>query len=472
MARYTKIPEIDFAGALSTSLGGLSGTVISKAEKVLLSSKVKLSEMAIAAFKEARKQALSDLGCLDSYNTLSRVTNGLSTISSSYSAVLAAVNAMKVTAQAMMVPIEALEAAILVIKMIPLPQMYLVVSITTVFSDTLEMLSELVAQTKEIVDSALDLLDVITKAFDPIKSSLDKIQTTADTLKADQSLHCALSVATEEDLKNLQRLGIIDSLGDSIFNKLGQDAVDKGYISFGDVEEPSKDTLGKLKYLNKLGQNTNLSGKTGTAIEDNGGSRDGITSGNETGDSVNDGRALEGKGDVLSTEDRNGKSSNSFIPTFSQNIPTISLDDKNLFGVQIDGSDAGSLDGKILLISSTSDIHTLLSRYLSELDDASYVGSEIKDIVKEILNSYPEEKILDASNSNDQSGIEFYRTPTGELLTLEVVKDETSPKIAIRRYAVAKTQDGVVVSEGVKSFTLDPQQLIEDLKLKLSQLFV
>ena len=54
---------------------------------------------------------------------------------------------------------------------------------------------------------------------------------------------------------------------------------------------------------------------------------------------------------------------------------------------------------------------------------------------------------------------------------LEIVKDPTSPKIAPRRNAVAKTLDeGVVVLRGPKSFASDTGVLIDEIKLQIDNL--
>lgn len=51
--------------------------------------------------------------------------------------------------------------------------------------------------------------------------------------------------------------------------------------------------------------------------------------------------------------------------------------------------------------------------------------------------------------------------------TLEIVQDPNSPKIAPKRYAIAKNKQGSIVLYGPSSFSSDPQVLLDEVKFRI-----
>ena len=100
-----------------------------------------------------------------------------------------------------------------------------------------------------------------------------------------------------------------------------------------------------------------------------------------------------------------------------------------------------------------------LDNLLNKLDG---LGLEvIADIRKELdgLSTIPVDTLGD--------GRFFHRGPNGLLYRLEIRKDEKSPKVAAKRFAVALDEEEVVVLEGPKSFASDTNILLDEIKFRI-----
>ena len=100
-----------------------------------------------------------------------------------------------------------------------------------------------------------------------------------------------------------------------------------------------------------------------------------------------------------------------------------------------------------------------LDNLLNKLDG---LGLEvIADIRKELdgLSIIPVDTLGD--------GRFFHRGPNGLLYRLEIRKDEKSPKVAAKRFAVALDEEEVVVLEGPKSFASDTNILLDEIKFRI-----
>jgi len=77
--------------------------------------------------------------------------------------------------------------------------------------------------------------------------------------------------------------------------------------------------------------------------------------------------------------------------------------------------------------------------------------------------------ILETAQPQGNTGSEG--TPNSDYLykgyTLEIVKDPNSPKIAPRRYAIAKTKEGIIKLIGQSSFSSSTQVLLDEVKFKI-----
>ena len=78
--------------------------------------------------------------------------------------------------------------------------------------------------------------------------------------------------------------------------------------------------------------------------------------------------------------------------------------------------------------------------------------------------------IEEAGTSTLTSDAVAYRAANGELYYLRVLEDEHSPKVAVRRYVEVRDESNTIILEGTKTFSLDKEALIEEMKIGLDQL--
>lgn len=85
----------------------------------------------------------------------------------------------------------------------------------------------------------------------------------------------------------------------------------------------------------------------------------------------------------------------------------------------------------------------------------------VTDIRQELdsFSTTPDNKEID--------GDFFHRGPNGILYRLEIINDNESPKVAVKRFAVALDDEGVVVLEGPKSFASDTEILLNEIKFRI-----
>jgi hypothetical protein len=126
------------------------------------------------------------------------------------------------------------------------------------------------------------------------------------------------------------------------------------------------------------------------------------------------------------------------------------------------------------LLAAIAIIENLLDRIIEELEDQ-------KERLKEIDAFFDEPANLSAFDRTDLDKILSTLSPSGNLGDLSTgykgfkfaLKEENDPKFVVagnkRRYAVALSKDGVEVLQSSRSFTLDPDILIEELKLIIDQ---
>ena len=126
------------------------------------------------------------------------------------------------------------------------------------------------------------------------------------------------------------------------------------------------------------------------------------------------------------------------------------------------------------ILAAIAIIGSLLDRIIEELEDQ-------KERLKEIDAFFDEPSNLAAFDRTDLDKALASLSPSGNLGDLSTgykgfkfaIKEENDPKFIVagnkRRYAVAISRDGVEVIQSSRSFTLDPDILIEELKLIIDQ---
>ena len=127
------------------------------------------------------------------------------------------------------------------------------------------------------------------------------------------------------------------------------------------------------------------------------------------------------------------------------------------------------------LLNDTSSLFSVASLIINKLiDDLNYQESRLLrlgDILDNNITELTSQEILDILNSNrnqlgylngmDYKGFKFY------------IKEENDSKFNVkgnkRRYAVALNKEGNEILQSISSFTLDPDVLVEELKLQIDQ---
>ena len=201
---YVNIPRSKFTKGIATMVGKAQGELsnqITKQATVLKDEILSKPPGAISTTKLKKMQNIQ----IGNKNSISRVKKRLDRIRKLPNKIKA--------------PIKGLEAAIRVIKTLPIPQSVppgfgLPVSITTLYADILHMLKELVAQAKEDIETIL----AITAISDNFLASLDRVMNRFDSAVKSYEIEKALLEGAPEN--ELRRLGIIDSNGDYLFTSI------------------------------------------------------------------------------------------------------------------------------------------------------------------------------------------------------------------------------------------------------------
>jgi len=103
-----------------------------------------------------------------------------------------------------------------------------------------------------------------------------------------------------------------------------------------------------------------------------------------------------------------------------------------------------------------------LNDSLTKLSNSNIDPSILNDI-KNLIDLFKSLNEIDRSKDS-----RFVHTgPNGTIYNLEIITDEKSPKIAPRRFAIAKDPSGVVVLKGAKSFSSSIDVLLDEIKFRI-----
>lgn len=250
---FLRIPESRIASTMSGQLGKSVGGVVASAQSTLFELKDSLqtdvnnyydsvdkvnsriasynseissnSKTALDLVQERRaiESSKKDLKSKEAaFNSkLSAASSKISNIEKQISGVSSNVSTIKKLIKSIKIPLKALKATVKVLKALPIPQMYLVVSVTVIYSDLLEMTLELIKQIEELCEALEAVCKQLPAQLDTVKQILSELKTWIATLK----LSTILEDLQEEDQKILENAGLLDSkTGESILTKLGRRA--------------------------------------------------------------------------------------------------------------------------------------------------------------------------------------------------------------------------------------------------------
>lgn len=455
-----------------------------------------------------RVQTLSRNLLTTTRDAIGVIDTTLKAVDTSLTVVLKATSTFRTLVKTLRVPLAALRVAIAVIKAIPLPQRYLVVSFTILESDLLEMMEQLISQAEEEIRAIEAILAMIDNCLRPLRDRIRRIRAMLNALKTDN----LFLEASDSDLDVLDQAGIYDRVtGGSIFDVI-QDGqkTGTGWENYGDINLDLTDPQigGQIQDSNP-GDYINFGGYTsGSYVEDyykwqvdeppypkgrpetEGWSRypdrpnDRLQDENEklwrlslleTGTGIVfggfDDPIVEVPGrdweDLFKTIDQ-FKNIQAGVGNKSTEEGTVINYDPLTgyrYGRDVLILDENNFDQKpgILKPSSWDALQIAALNKLRNLP----LSSELQEYLTSL---WQESAIEQAGTSTLVSDSVAYRAANGELYYLRVIEDEHSPKVAVRRYVEVRDEGNTVILEGTKTFSLDKEALIEEMKFQLDQM--
>ena len=315
-------------------------------------------------------------------------------------------------------PIGGLKAALSLILALPIPQAVppgigLPINITTKYADILHLIKELIKQTETSIETIGLVVKMPSLNLKTLSGILDKADSALRACEIERALknQLAIGAVTEEELKNV---GLYDQQGRLIVSTLGPKLladVDRFGTSDGRrSNNRGKWNVGQLYYENDKVSHIKI--RYICVIEH--------------------------------TSTLNNQPPSSFW---------MRLSDSRLTG---GGDNSGS--------SRTAE-STAKSSLLGDLTklDNSNISQSVKDDLRKLLDTF--KTVSTADQSKDSN---FFHTGlNGELLTITIITDPSSPSIAPRRYAEAKNANGGIVMTGPKSFSSDVKVLIDEIKFRI-----
>lgn len=384
MAIYTKISASGVGLSLSKVLGKSVGKFTSTAKETITST--------LQQRVEELKQKITDreISAEELEKNIDNIREILENILKQLRSLQESLEILESTIETIKVPVKALKAALAVLKLIPLPQRWLIVAVTTVYSDQLEKISELIAQIEEIANSLLSLKSTLYNLLEKIIQFIENLLRILDLLKI---LHAVMKAVEDIETK-------IDSLSGTY------EMSELSTYSLGSRDVGTDSLAGQLNSLNKDLQDLR---NMGFIDEDN--------------------------------------SLNPFLDTFRD------------FTIYTDSSASDQT------YQSGLDMLDRLQNSGLSIDIKNSLQGTLNNIAIGTLNS------VTVNRSGGTDANRYYTTRGGQVLTLKIVVDPKSPKIAPRRYVSVSDESGTVVYEGTKSFAESDDILIEETKVRLVQLF-
>ena len=554
---FLRIPESRIASTMSGQLGKSVGGVVASAQSTLFELKDSLqtdvnnyydsvdkvnsriasynseissnSKTALDLVQERRaiESSKKDLKSKEAaFNSkLSAASSKISNIEKQISGVSSNVSTIKKLIKSIKIPLKALKATVKVLKALPIPQMYLVVSVTVIYSDLLEMTLELIKQIEELCEALEAVCKQLPAQLDTVKQILSELKTWIATLK----LSVILEDLQEEDQKILENAGLLDSkTGESILTKLGRRAGGSNgsasiplTLMFGECSsaftgpdnleksDRLRKAVGSVEFVNKLtvaspgDQIAVLGVDTGDCVvtyyteaqdESENESKKATLNSDRPGEGwtmqpVRGSRNLRAvatisgttgkvKGnwtvDVIYAEqasDETGDSSNYYLNsvTASKEELSLSFAERYYDAVVVDVLDSTkftNLRGRtgVLKVDAVDDF---LGRVATTVDTLP-LSEDLRSKLDQYLNDI--KKNSDGSENNKKQRTFEYLASTGENYTVEILDDLQYSKLAIRHYAIVKDSAGVVVLEGPKTFSLNTSVLVTDIENRLEQI--
>lgn len=479
---FTRISESNIAGILGSIYGKAAGTVTSKAEDTLKSLQTKL----LVACKKVVDDETNGIRVSEGYTEIDQIETTAKSVRKTLDTLETSVNSLGTTILGIEAPTTGLKTAIAVIKALPIPQKFMLVSLSMVEADLMQMLSELVTQIESIVTTLKGVISTISNLIKKIKDLLENLQKILDSMKVSAALS---KVTSDKDRAALFEKGIINDKGQDIFSRLASLSGETDILWFGDlagIDRYSISVQNSVKST-KSGQRVDISlsnsgdwisyaFRKSTVKPDKPVTRELRPEGwTLVEPSKSDywwySRAvvsgLDGKVDVWTEPDLYSNKSPKYPNTvgLSQNYSgkSKSVLVYRLSKTQIDLSKFNYVETYAVILDDTDLAYTFM---LNALDSINGLEN-LKSSLSSLLNSEQTTTVQELGVNSDY----YYKAPNGESYKLQIVVD-TSYVVAKRRYVEALDDSGVVVYTGTKSFATSDEILLEEARVKLSQLLI
>lgn len=392
-------------------------------------------------------------------------------------AILKVLGTLEKVAKLLQVPLPALKAIIPVIKLLPLPLRYLISSFIILESDLLEMTEQLISQTLDEISSISNIISVLKRLLQPILDRIERIRASVALVNMEQ----ILMDVSGSDKDVLDEAGLLDkNTNESLLSKIQNGLLSGNSTScFGLRNRPdlSQPELGNKLQLSKPGDVVSLDiYPSGSYIESWF-----CISENEPGIPVGFPREsgswsrevpictekdkcwkidlkVTGTGIIFNRLDNKPE----VVENPVENLPDLGKEEYLVLGYDNFDKKPGIL--------KIDDWMKLLETALNSLRNLP-LSQELKDRLSNFWNvqvaSVRGEDVEDQVNLADKF---HWMSPSGELYTLTIVEDDHSPRVAVRRFVQVVDSQGVVVLEGLKTFSTNTDTLLEEIKLQLNQL--
>lgn len=421
---YVNIPNSGLGGSVAKIVGKMQGQVMSKVLDTATNITNKLNRE----------------GCPEN-NEVQRLRNKLNQANNAISAVQSRLAKFKSLPGKLKTPLSGLEKALLIIKLLPIPQSVppgfgIPVNISMKFADIMHLLKELIKQIDELIESIEAVLETPSLALNSLKRNLGAADNACKSCEIEAALKAQLANGNLSQ-KDLDELGLTDDDGDMIFSNLGPQLL-AGTSNKG-LTNSTKDSLKNTSDLNRKGKWTVGDGTDGSGDDSNTG--DGTGGSGQGSKNLAAGRKYL-KDQILKYED----------------IEYICLKDHlaRKFPPNQDPEYWSSLDDAFSKSNNT------IIDGLRKLTDGN-IDKDTKGLIKSFLDNLKQ----DDGSKTDQNADYYHRGPNGDLYKLEIVADIDSPSIAPRRFAVAKDTSDVIVLRGPKSFSSSTQVLLDEIKFRI-----
>ena len=472
MARFTKIPETNLAGALGGIVGQVAGTVIGTGNIAITKLQGTLDSLCEEVTSK-REFTEEDLDRFE--KTLDKIEATIDTLNTTISAVETTAEGLNTVLTAIAIPVAALKVAINIVKYLPLPQIWLVTSVSALQADLIQMLSELVAQIEQIVLTLLIIIKIILALLKKLKDLLTKLRKVLAALRAWLALQRQLS---DQDQEVLEDLGVLNPDGTNIFGRLAGSinnrltdiiwvgdykTIDTGSVIVENQVKAAESGTTVRVSVGAVGNWIAVIYKASEEKPERPASRDLLPEGwvdSFKGECWSSRGTVSGLTNKISSWTEPVRS----LGGRKQEHLTPETKDVNVFRMSA-GKFAASkfnMQEANAIILTSDEAYGMMLGLLQDLDQAP-LSQDLKDQLCTDIN--PQEDQSDPENTD-----EWYIARNGDKYLMTLKASTTSPKIATRRYVQVTDMSGTIVYEGTQTFATDPKVLFDETRVRLTQL--